>query len=319
MRTDANDSNHPTFDLSADRLLFCYRANGGAPRYVVITFTAGAAPSYGSVASGAVTDFGGSFAVVASPDRTRFVAYVTNGSSNTHRTCEAITVSGTTVTVGAATNFTADTTVYIGAPVTIGVDNNGRGFVAWASGLATTGTNDKWRTFTLSGTTFTFSTEVGRAPGLAGMTHNNQINVDSLQESLGSGFFRLNGERFNSSGNLRESRNIVFSVNSDTSINVLASIDSVGSNVSFSGIQGISDRGLSMQTYAAGSDPNTEAIVLFTSGGFKRGRHLTGFTNLSFANGQSVPNQRNLLVGVSFPDAQFGRNTTINTFRIAEA
>ena len=74
-----------------------------------------------------------------------------------------------------------------------------------------------------------------------------------------------------------------------------------------------------MQTYSTEGYPGTEAIVLFTSGGFKRGRHLTGFTNLAFTNGQSAPNQRNLLVGVHFPDAQFGRNITINTYRIAEA
>lgn len=313
-----NDSNHPSFDLSADRLLFCYRLTGGSQRYVVITFTAGSAPSYGSVASGNVSAGSGStFSVVASPNRTRFIAYISFGSNNTHRQCEALSVSGTTVTVGTIANFTASATIYSGSTVSIEVDNNGRGFVTWTSSDASTNSRDKWRTFTLSGTTFTFSTEAGRAPGFPNMDQGSGFVLASLQESLGSGFFRLSASRF--SNGLRESRSVVFTVNSDTSINVLASVDCADSTWHISGIQGISDRGLSMQTYTPGSDPGTEAIVFFTSGGFKRGRHLTGFTNLSFTNGQSAPNQRGLLVGVHFPDAQFGRNITINTYRIAEA
>jgi hypothetical protein len=312
IRTDlAGDLSWQFFDLSSDRLLFCYRANGGGPRYVVITFMT--TPTYGTVASGNISRYDGSLNVSASPDRTRFVSFYSGVSGVVNQQCEAFTVSGTTVTVGSATNFTADTSIFNASTVEMAVDNNGRGFVTWASSYASTNSRDKWRTFTLSGTTFTFSTEVGRADALAGMQHNNTVSLSSRQDALGSGFFSATAFRFNSSGQISESRNIIFTINADTSINVLAVIECPGSSLSLLGIQGTEDRALSMASNNPGSNPDTEAIVFFKSGGFKRGRHVTGFNSLAF-----LANNRSMLLGINI-DGQFGRNVTINTYRIAEA
>ena len=220
------------YPLSASTALVPYYGTSTGMRYAVLTFASGSCTWGSSVASNVVTNYSNVNNFAASPDRTRFVAAqtISSGSCN----IEAVTVSGTTVTVGASTSFSSETAG--SASISNGmlaVTNQGRGVIYWrGQSFGGSGGPDKLRLFTLSGTTFTFSSEISSAASAgAGANLSTNMSIADLQSSCGDNIFRISSS---SSGTIPVVRNTLFRVSSSATMDIIAEFDVVGGTLSVS-------------------------------------------------------------------------------------
>lgn len=317
-RTDNLTQLQTYFDIATDKLLLPFYRNGDLGSYVVVTFAASATPTFGSVANSNVAASSLTFSVVGSPNMANFVGYV-NGST-TAKNIENVTVSGATVTVGAATSVTADSTILSSGNLTAGIDNNGRGYVTWRSAIHSgSGGKDKYRVFTTAANVFTFSAEASGTMYGAVNGHTQDHGIADSQSACSSGIFRKYARSYNSTTLQNYGRMQYFSVNADRTINTLAEFDIGTSN------QAILQYANAPAGVFAGSlrnnpsnDPVAQNLVVWSGGGYKLGK--TDYLTVSSPhNNLASPNQRYLPITLVNPDTKFGRNASLYTFRHAEA
>ena len=318
LRTDNSDQPYSYFwNIATDKMMVPYYANNYGGRYVVVTFAASSTPTYGTVTSSTLASNIQNLGYITAPDLSRFVAYNQNNSGA--RSIEAVTVSGTTVTV-ASTTYTADSTVASSTPF-VGIDNNGRGIINWTSSFAqNVNQRDRFRTFSLSGTTFTFGTEsVGSFyGGFYGQTDSKSIGI--LDQS-NSGIFYIAGARYSGLSYRYKSNTEFFTINSDLSRNVLATVFTDQQYLQLYGANGITNRMVSTTESPPPTNVPVENFVVFTNGLVKRGQSMFGLASLSAYNapvgtGSSTRYMPGHLV---YPDNRQGRNSTFVTYQFAEA
>lgn len=309
--TDTNQNTsdiHPTTSSSA---LLYYWSNSNL-RYAVITFAVGTASWSASVASGVATTAAHSFSFAASPNRTRFVTAQTIGGS----TCqiEALTVSGSTVTVGAATSFSSENSAS-SPSVNAFVTNEGRGIIHWRGQAFSSGIGDKLRLFTLSGTTFTFGTEPSSSYGGMFATSMTNLALSSLQGAVSNNLFLLRG---GSSGTPQVNRVMVFTISASATMDLVAEVETSPS----AGVTGrnTSDSFCLLET---NSDSSTRAERVWVSVAAKRIVRSYGLTfklSATAHNGQRTwaNLQRPTGLGVLSPYTVAGGNAILQTHRLAE-
>lgn len=221
--TSSYDNNtSQVFNLGGGRRLWWYAGSTFA-NFMVITFTAGATPTYGTTVQS--TQTGNNRNLRSNPDQSLFV-FTANGSSNTNYFVEAITVSGATVTKGTAQQFSSN--VLSNSPQTfVGIQNNGRGALIWSDTNSSSNRINQFRTFSISGTTFTFGSEMQSPaqlnfPGI-GSFGNMSFTLGAM--TIGS----VNGGntlQFQNNENTAEgavqARIRLFTVNADRSITFLS-------------------------------------------------------------------------------------------------
>lgn len=316
-RTDTTTQLNAYFDIATDKLLIPFYRNADLGSYVVVTFAASATPTFGTVANSNVAANALTFAVVGSPNRVNFIGYA-NGA-NTAKYIENVTVSGATVTVGAATSITADTLVNSSAAVAPGIDDNGRGYVQWKSVVWGGAAPDKYRVFTTSANVFTFSSEIN---GTANGGINGYVSsggISDLQGECGSGVFLRYVNANNAGAGLYSGRMQYFTVNSDRTINTLAEFEANASAVAPKQYaNALANIYAGAIRNSAGGDPIAQNLVVWSGGGYKLGR--TNYLSVnSPSNGVALPNSRSLPITLISPDTRFGRNASLYTFRFAEA
>lgn len=306
------------FNIATDKILLPYWANSYAGRYVVVTWASGSTPTFGAVATSNIASNSTTIAYTSSPDYTKFIAW--NTSNVNSKQMEAVTVSGTTVTVGASTAYTSDAQVKSGSPTFVGVDNNGRGVVSWTSSVASTASQrDKLRTFSLSGTTFTLGTEVSSSfyGGMAGAP--GYASVGSLQNQS-PGLFYSAASRYNTTIGKYYGITELFTINSDLTRNVIASVEYADQYFEVYGINGVTDRLAWAKSYAPPTEVGSESFVLFLNGKIKRGKTMWGMSRLQVTNGATdYYNIRYLPAAFIYPDDRDGRNGSFVTYQIAGA
>jgi hypothetical protein len=301
-----------TFSLAADKIMLPFYANSDAGRYVVVTFAASSTPTFGSVANSGVTASGRALTVAGSPDRTKYVAVANNDASA--NSMEIVTVSGTTVTVGAPTPVTSGG-INIGANMQAAIDNNGRGFVTWKSSIWNSGGNDKVRLFTTSGTTPTFGTEPTGAPSGQFNGLDTSFSVQDYQIYCGSGvFYKVSYGGSSPYTSLHQ----LFTVNADATENLLAEVPSFTSGMPFQEVSGgVAGVYVATATNTAAFPPK-QNFAVFSGGGYKMGMSKYWGSGLNFTNNLAGPNSRPLRLSFQHPDTRGIRNATIRTYRFAE-
>lgn len=299
--------------IASERMLFTYITSSIARRYVVITFAASSTPTAGTVVNG-VLNINSAF--VTSPDKTRFIEY-DRGSTNTWRSIVAFTIAGSTITMGAAQTFTGDATINPGSATAL-IDNNGRGVITWRSNTGSS--TDKLRTFTLSGTVFTFATEMNSAER-AGLGGAGQFSCNLL--STFDNLFVLSSGVNNSGAGRHNYLFEFFTINADRTRNVIATLEQTTSgNGWLMGVNNVTDRLIGNQVFTDSGGirhPSTENIVVFTNGRVKRGNTIPGYNALSVSNDPANSSGRRMPAGFLQPDMREGRNCTLLTYQFAGA
>jgi len=317
-RTDNLTQLDTYFEIGSDKLMLPFYRNGHLGSYVVVTFAASATPTFGSVANSNVAASSLTFSVVGSPNRANYVGY-TNGAG-TAKYIENVTVSGTTVTVGAATSVTADSTIAAYASLIAGIDDNGRGYVTWRSVTWNSSTgHDKSRVFTTAANVFTFSTEGGNAVSGSINGYSYNVSISDQQNYCGSGVFLKYANQINGTTSQYSGRMQYFTVNSDRTINTLAEFDLNTSTMTLNQYANMpSGVFVGALRNNSSNDPIAQNLVVWSGGGYKLGK--TNYLTISSPyNGLLAPNQRQLPITLVNPDTKFGRNASLYTFRHAEA
>jgi hypothetical protein len=307
--TDTTQNTSQLHPLTASTALLWYWSNTTV-RYVVITFAAGSATWGTSVASNALTGAGNVIIFAASPDRTRFAAAqcIANSTCN----IEAITVSGATVAVGASTSFSAETAP-VSPSIVLHVTNEGRGLIYWRGQAWQTGSADKLRLFTLSGTAFTFGAEASSTNygSLGSMT---TYSLQSLQQYSRNNLFAING----GSGSPGMFRAIVFEITAGAAMNVLAEVEAPNQAGFFQPRAGTD--GNMLLWFGQSAVEEVRVFVNATNKRVQKARAPAYRLNASMTNGQSDwsnlqrPTGLGLLSHYTVP----GSNTVLQTHRICE-
>lgn len=227
-RTSDTTSNYSyMYKVASDKILLYYSSNT-AIRYVIGTFTA--TPSWGVSVQSNIANTNPStyqFRVSASQNMQKIVA--ANFTSGSPIYVEALSISGTTITVGTSTQVhTGNLNSQNGGDIAI--SNSGTGLVWWRSADAPY--LDTQRTFSISGTTFTFGTVNSPANNAGFSAHYGsgiQISHYGRAQNGLDGYYIAYTSRNTSS--LYKSRNIVFTVNTDRTINIVARLDVDSSSV----------------------------------------------------------------------------------------
>ena len=312
--SDTNQNVSDLHPLTASTALLWYWSDT-VVRYAVITFASGSATWGTSVASNALTNFNNVTAFAASPDRSRFVAAQCIASS----TCniEAITVSGTTVTVGASTSFSSETAAGTAAIGVLAVTNEGRGVIYWSGQARSTGSSDKIRLFTLSGTAFTFGAEASSThEGQFGSNVATSFSLQNFQQYTSNNLFSI---RAWTSGSPNIGRAILFRVSASATMDVIEEVDVVAPS-SFTSRASTGDNLLVMS-----ADPSTGSLaervwVNTTTKRSFRARVQTYRLASQAHNGQTdwSSQQRNTGLGILSHYNLPGSNAILQTHRIAE-
>jgi len=314
-RTDNSTQLQTYFEIDADKLMLPFYRNGELGSYVVVTFAASATPTFGTVQNSNVAAASMTFAVTGSPNGSKFIGY-TNGL-NSSKNIEIVTVTGAVVTVGASTPITADSTISGTTNTVAAIDNNGRGFVSWRSALWSSSGSDKYRYFTTSGTTPTFSTELGGLTGGGQAGLSGSFVFSDRQASCGSGVF---SRYANNGASPYISVNTIFTINSDRTENVLAEFDAPTSSVSPVAVQSGGTGGYHASfTSSSGNYPAWTTLSVFASGGYKRAISRYWNASTSPHNSLNSPNQRSLRLKFLNTDMRPGRTSTVRAYRYAEA
>lgn len=312
--SDSNQNTSALHPLTASTALLWYWSNTTV-RYAVITFASGSATWGTSVASNVRTDINAAGQFSASPDRSRFVAAQCAPSS----TCniEAITVSGTTVTVGASTSFSSETSAGTASIGVLAVTNEGRGVISWNGQARTSGNNDKIRLFTLSGTTFTFGAEASSThQGQLGSSVANGLTVTSWQQHVSNNLFSI---RANTGAPPAVWRTTLFRVSASATMDVIEEIDVVEGS-SFESRTSTGDNLLVMGANPNGASLAERVWVNTTTKRSFRARVQTFRLASQAHNGQSAWSnlQRSTGLGILSHYTLPGSNAILQTHRIAE-